>query len=152
MSQWICLGRLPPGSRVAAPMRYAEETSAEQLSRTTTSKPTRTSGLTARFPRPDAQPAEKTRMPRRGECSRALDLFEEAVLAIVHHLRSKSRMHMKFAIGNRSQPKGRSLLHVRISLGSLSSKFKSYTSWKTGLSLPGLPHWPYRRAGNSPLR
>ena len=101
-------------------MRNAEEASAEQLSRTPNSKPTRTSGLTARFPRPDAQPAEKTRIPQGGVCSRTLDLFEEAVLAIVHHLRSKSRMHMKFASGNRSQPKGRSLLHVRISLGSIA--------------------------------
>src|SRR6266566_6417519 len=33
---------------------------------------------------------------------------------------SKSRMHMKCASGNRSQPKGRSLLHVRISLGSIA--------------------------------
>ena len=101
-------------------MRNAEEAPAEQLSRDVIPKPSRTNRFIARFPALGAQPAEKTRIPRRGECSRTLDLFEEAVLAIVHHLRSKSRMHMKFASGNRSQPKGRSLLHVRISLGSIA--------------------------------
>src|SRR5213592_3989499 len=101
-------------------MRNAEEAPAEQLSRDVIPKPSRTNRFIARFPALGAQPAEKTRIPQRRESSRALDLFEEAVLAIVHHLRSKSRMHMKFASGNRSQPKGRSLLHVRISLGSIA--------------------------------
>jgi len=84
-------------------MRNAEEAPAEQLSRDVIPKPSRTNRFIARFPALGAQPAEKTRIPQRRESSRALDLFEEAVLAIVHHLRSKSRMHMKFAIGNRSQ-------------------------------------------------
>src|SRR5438034_11017218 len=84
-------------------MRNAEEAPAEQLSRDVIPKPSRTNRFIARFPALGAQPAEKTRIPQRRESSRALDLFEEAVMAIAHHLRTKSQMHMKFAIGNGSQ-------------------------------------------------
>ena len=82
-------------------MQNAEESSAEHLSRTANSKPSRTNSFIARFRTPCP-----TRILWRGECSPTLDLFEEAFLTMLHHLRSRLRMHIKSAVGNRSRTQG----------------------------------------------
>ena len=118
-------------------MRNAEEASAEQPSRTTNSKPTRRSGLTARFPRPDAQPAEKTRIPQRGECSLALDLFEEAVLVIHHHHSWKFRMRVNLLALTVGVPRGQSLPDAGISLKSLLVKIQKLYFAESWIVLAG---------------
>ncbi len=118
-------------------MRNAEETSAEQLSRTANSKPSRTSGFTGRFPTPGALPAEKTRIPRRGECSRTLDLFEEAVLVIHHHHSWKFRMRVNLLALTVGVPRGQSLPDAGISLKSLLVKIQKLYFAESWIVLAG---------------